>query len=1049
MVPAAETALRLLGGPTLVVGDASLVFSADKRHALLAYLAWRGDWVSRDRLADLFWTQATTSVAKQNLRRLLGRVRALPWLHGLEVERNRLRWLVPTDLERFRAAVAGERWDEALALYGGPFARALSGYEDNEFASWLAHEREHWHSLWRDVTFRHAARLADSGQRQRAADLLRRLLDHDGLDEDALGAYLEVAGQAGDQRAALDIYARFRRTLRRELGLAPTAATQRRAEALERLEPPATETRSRAAAGPPTGVPAPTSSFVGRDAELAEITRLLAQPACRVLTLTGPGGVGKTRLAMQAATALASRYPRGVAFVEVETVASETALMEAIAAGLGLPLGDTDDQLDEVARHVGDTRVLLVLDAFEHLVAAAASLASLTSRCANLQVLVTSRVRLPLALGWTLPIEGLAWPSQTVSLDVAGGYDAVALFGDRARRVDPRFALGPDDLPHVTEICRLVQGSPLGIELAAVWVRVLGCADILQELRADLDFLSAPIVGGEERNASVRAAFEHSWALLTPPERLSLRRLGVFRGGFDREAAASVADTSVALLAALVDKSLLRVSADKRYEIHALLRQFAREKLAQDRDDEARTHAAHGAFFLSLTERAEPLLNGAQREAWLRRLDLEYENARAALAHASTSRDPEIGLRLASSLWRYWWLRGRYREGRAYLEQALAQAQAATPGTAHAKALGGIGVLAWAQTEYDLARTCFERSLAMRRELGDELGVVDMLNNLGILAHELGAYGQARAHYRAALAADRRLGERAGEATVLGNLGSLALDEGDLDAAHAAYGESLALCRALADRWGVADRLIGLGTIELRRGRDARALARFEESVAIARSLGDEARVGFAIRGAGRVAIARGDWAAARAAFDESLAIARTSGDRRAEAYSLQGLGLAALGRAELGEATAALEEALALHGATSDLQGSASTLHGLGRLELARGDADSAGQRFAQGLALLARGERSVDVAHLLEGLAEVAALRNHDARALCLLGAAERLREQLGSALPARDGTHLASVVTSLRRRHPRARADDPWDRGRGLDLERAVREALHPDD
>ena len=1042
-VARAVPAVRLLGGPQLVDGAKVHGFAADKRHQLLAYLAYSGDWVSRDRLADLLWSDTSTQLAKQNLRRLLGRTRKLGWVRSLQVERLRVRWQVDTDVARFRQALDAEDWDEALRAYAGPFLSGLDSYDDTEFANWLTLEREHWHNLWRGVSFSRAQQLVLAQRYERAATLLRNILEQDGLDEDALLAYLEVADKAAQGRLALKVFERFQVRLRRELGLEPTAATKRLVERLKGQEAPALTT--------PEVRPLshPGTSFIGRELELAEIMNLLGKPSCQLLTLVGPGGVGKTRLAMEAATELADRYSDGAVFVPVEALSSTTALPTAIARALQLPVHDQDNAFDELARFIGSKNLLVVLDNFEHLSAAAIWISNLCKRCANLQVLVTSRERLDLPEAWTLPVEGLAYPTGvgTVTTGDAQSFDAVALFVDRAQRVDPTFVLTKHELRAVLEICRLVQGFPLAIELAAVWVRVMTCADIVRELSEDVDFLTSSPNSGDRRHTSIRAAFEHSWALLTPQEQVSLRRLAVFRGGFNKEAAAMVTGTSIAMLAALVDKSLLRVTAQKRYEIHALLQQFAREKLLQDKSEEAAMHAEHGAYFLALTERAEPELTRPQREHWLRRIDDDYENLLSALAWATSQGNGESVIRLAGSLWRFWWLRGRYREGRAYLERALEHPQAEVPGAARAKALGGLGVLAWGEGDYATARDLFEVSLEVRRKLGDEVGVVDMLNNLAILAHEQGEYARAGALYREALEADLRLGEEEGVASVLGNLASLALDQGDVDAAQRHFEDSLTLCRKLSDKWGVAARLIGLAMVEMRRGNDVRAQACYEEALAIARALKDKNRIGFALRGLGLIALGRGQPDDAQAALQESLSLSRETGDRRAAGYSLQGLGLVSLESGRLGEAQAHLQEALALQRALGDKQGVASSLHALGRLALKRGDIDLADCLFREALDLVAGVQHASVAVCLLEGLAAVAAVRGHPERAIIVWGAAATWREVTGSPQSSHESRQQDPLLADARKQLSSAAVDQAWAKGKALTLKEAIDHASPP--
>jgi predicted ATPase/DNA-binding SARP family transcriptional activator len=1032
-VGSATLRVRLLGGARFFAASAEESFGADKRHQLLAYLASQGDWVSRDRLAYLFWPDTTTQGAKQNLRRLLGRVQALPWLRGLEVERARLRWRVETDVARFREALRQGDYEAALASYGGRFLHGLDSYDECEFATWLALEREHLHALWREAAIEQARRLAASEAYEAAAGLLERVLEQDGLDEEVLSRYLELALQGGGRRAALAAYRMFVKRLRRELGLRPSAATEQLATRLEQGE--------KRPALP--ALPTPETSFVGRDVELSEIANLLAKPSCRLLTLLGPGGVGKTRIALEAATELAGHYADGVAFVPLEALTNPQELPTAIAAALELALQGREGPLAQVASSIGNKQMLIVLDNVEHLLKGAPLVAELSARCPALQLLITSRERLKLPGEWTLPLGGLAFPGADVALEDALAYDAVALFVERAQRVKPAFMLDASDLAHLLQICRLVEGFPLGLELAAAWVRALPCRDIVDELQKDVDFLSC----GHEldaRHGSMRAAFEHSWQLLTPQEQVALRRLAVFRGGFDKEAAAAVAGANIALLAALLDKSLLRMATERRYEIHPLLQQFAREKLLAEGGEAARARTRHGEYFLVLAERAEPDLQGAGQAAWLARLDEDYQNLCSALDYLHEQEDAASTLRLAGALGRYWWIRGHYRSGRAYLERALSHPRAKARAAARAKALTGLGLLAWGEADYPAAQGLWEESLAICQALGDEEGAAHATHKLGTLAHERGDYPRAKALYEQVLERVQREGDDISAASVFVPLGSLALEQGALGAAQEHYERALALYRKHADKLGTANALVGLGLVALRQGESVRAQRYYEECLAIARALGDKGRIGFALRGLGIITLGQGAFEAAQRYFSESFALSQETGDRRARGYSLQGLGLVAFETGRRGEAQAHLEEALALQRVLGDEQGTAASLHALGRLALERGEVVVAQTLLSEGLQLLAKLENSLGTAYLLEGFAEVAAARAAFEQALRLWGAAARLREELGVALSPLESARRDEALASIRAHLTPAAAQAAWQAG-SAQLEEVLASAL----
>ncbi|MDQ3399235.1 MAG: AAA family ATPase, partial [Deinococcota bacterium] len=582
-------------------------FAPDKRYRLLAYLAYSGDWVSRDRAAFLFWPDTDDHSAKQNLRGLLKRVRALTWLTGLEADAHRLRWQVETDVAAFKQAVEEARLDEAVSLYTGVLLEGIEGDEATEFSSWLAVEREHLHASWRDALLRSVRELEALGRHEEAARLLRRLLDEDALDEEALRAYMMAAAQAGQQEKALQSYYDFARRLKDELDLEPTVITRQFKEAIQRADIASFKQASSAPVSTATvkpdplpipSLPSPRTSFVGRDLELAEIVHLLAKPDCRLLTLTGAGGIGKTRLALQAAQELTGRYRHGVYFVSLEALTSVDAIPWSIATALDLRAQGEQKPLALITQYLRDKQVLLVLDNYENLREGALLVSDLIEGCPGLDTLVTSREPLSLEEEWLLPLAGLAYPKEDLTVEKAYAYDALQLFVQRAQRVSPHFALTQEDLPAILKICRLVEGFPLGLELAAVWVRAMPVGQIAEEIEENLDFLTSSTRNVAERHKSIRAAFEHSWKLLTPKEQEILRKLSVFRGGFTREAAAVVAEAPIAVLAALLDKSLVRVSSSGRYDRHPLLYQYTQEKLAEHQEERAETQEKHGTTYL-------------------------------------------------------------------------------------------------------------------------------------------------------------------------------------------------------------------------------------------------------------------------------------------------------------------------------------------------------------------------------------------------------------------------------------------------------------------
>jgi predicted ATPase len=621
-------------------------------------------------------------------------------------------------------------------------------------------------------------------------------------------------------------------------------------------------------------LPVAKTSFVGRDPELLELAQALAGE--RLVTLLGPGGVGKTRLALQLAHE-DKRQLGDAYFVALGALRSPREIPEAIAAALRLSLQGRDEPLQEVIRAVGDRRLLVILDNFEHLSEGAGMVSELLAGCPELKLLVTSRERLGLEEEFALPLQGLPVPEGRPPSTEAEGYDAVRLFVQRAKRARLDYALSEADVPYVLDICRLTEGSPLGLELAAAWVKMMRPADIAKEMRRSFDLLETPSRNIESRHRSLRAVFDSSWTRLAPKEQIALSKLTVFSGGFSREAVGAVADITIPVLASLVDKSLLRVS-EGRYGLHSLLYQYAREKLAARPEVHARAQRKHAVYFLALAEEAALELSGAEQKLWLERLEEEHNNLRAALGWAE-AHDLELGLRLAGALWRFWRMRGHLSEGRRWLA-ALLEASPATPTGARAEALRGAGVLAFHQGDVTPAAALCEESLLLFTQLGDAAGRAGALSSLGNARREQGEYARATALYEESLALYRKLEDALGVAVVLNNLGYTAKWQGELEHAGALYRESLELRRRQGDIGGVAYTLDKLAEVARDRGEFARARALAEESLTLRRDLGDKLGIAGALDTLGTVIAAQGEPYQAAALLQESLMLYQEVGER-------------------------------------------------------------------------------------------------------------------------------------------------------------------------
>jgi predicted ATPase/DNA-binding SARP family transcriptional activator len=686
----------------------------------------------------------------------------------------------------------------------------LSGNESLTLSDWLRPLREQLHGRAL-AGLEHLATYHERlGAYAQALHYVRRQLAPEPWREEAHRAAMRLHGLLGERGAALAQYAGCRAILAHEFGIAPEAATVALYQALcrgESIRSPFAPTRRLRS-------PPEATVLIGREEELAALGELLTDPAHRLITILGPGGVGKTSLAIAAAQAHAAAFADGAVYVSLAGVNDAGLLPATLLTALELPARPERSAEEQLIDYLRDKDLLLVLDNLEHVLASVGLLAQLIEQTGALTLLATSRERLALRAEWLFDLDGLAAPATTWSRSTLANNAAVRLFVQRARQVGRRFNLA-DEAEAAVDICRMVEGLPLALELAAGATRSRPCAAIAAALSSGVANLASDLHDLPERRRNIQAAFSYSWQLLTAAEGQVLRQLAVFRGGFTEAAAAMVAGATPAQLQTLCDKSLLRRAGAERYTMHELIRQYAAQQLEAAGESDS-THQRHLAAMLALAQQAEPLLTGAEQQQWLERLEQEHNNMRVALTWGLAQQQRESSAQLGGALWRFWWRRDYLQEGQAWLNrvlEAIAKAgEASVQAKTQAQVLKGLGALTHRQGDLEKAQHYYQRELTMRRALGSTPELVAAMSNLAAAWSQQGRYAEAEDLLEACVTLDRELDDSYGLAHDLGSLGLGKLRQGLYAEAHTLLAESLALHRLHGDSYSVALTLTNLGS---------------------------------------------------------------------------------------------------------------------------------------------------------------------------------------------------------------------------------------------
>lgn len=984
--------LSLLGVPTIQIAGRPLTgFRSAKAIALLYYLATTRRPQPRTVLAGLFWSDVDEYYARRNLNRTLSNVTQLVGSainvdrHTLAFERSQPYWLDVEALEKAAVALpTTQNLDTLIAaanLYRGDFLDGFYVQDAPEFEQWVLTERNRLRVSALQLLQTLADYAAQQGELTSAMGYTRRILQLEPWREEAHRQLMLLLAQSGQRGAALAQYELCCQALAHELSVDPDATTLDLLERIragridtvtsntvsndrvtrrqgdkvtndtvtalvEATEPPNESViLSRQAQSPPHNLLSQRTPFVGRAAELADILRLLVEDEdCRLLTLIGPGGMGKTRLALQAAAELVEahaehgKFADGLFFVPLEAVADAgslvSAIISAISAESGFPLHAAAPLEEQLLNFLAPKVLLLLLDSFEHLLAAADLLSVILTAAPGVKLLVTSRETVGLQEAWYYSLAGLTFPPTGHDKpSSAAEYDAVRFFVQCARRTQAAFSLNGGSGGHladVVRICQMVAGMPLGIELAAVWLKALTPQQIVSEIERGLDILTARFQNIPARHRSMRAVMEYSWNLLSPEEREVAGRLSVFVGSFQPAAARAVAGASILMLAVLVEKAILRLTPAGRYQMHELTRQYAAEQI--DGTAQTALRDAHASYYAGLLHQQQPHLFTAIYKEVLDVVATEFDNVRHAWQWiVETIRQGREGLPVTTLLqqmaevWTaYHLFNALSLSGLALFGHATQVMEAAgwaanagsRPAQPHQQAAW---VHVWLYTglfyqeigHFRTSLTIAEEALVICRSLNVEYDLVRALLLYGHTQMRRGAYAAAIVTLQEALDLCRRLGWAAGCAEALNGLGQTASSQGHYAEAQAYLYESLALGQEVGYQPWIIRTLTMLGTIYSRQRDYGRALSFYERALTIAQAEGYQTQIMNIISDLGGVQRGFGRYTLSETYYQESLALARSLGDKRWIAANLNGLSITYLEMGDLTSAERALREAV------------------------------------------------------------------------------------------------------------------------------------------
>lgn len=864
-------------------------FQRPKPLLLLTYLIVEGQ-KERKHLWEMFWPNAADP-AKSFRVALAQLQKGLP--NAIEINSSTIKAIISSDISDFLAALKEEHLQKVIDLYQGPFLDGfyLKGWSV-ELEEWVYYTREFLAKQVSEVLFKSGEEEAARGNFDKAAKLAERVyqLKEAGGNEPEILRKLHTLMLAGNSFQAGQVK---EEALDFELSLVETAQ-----EAKKLLQTTSQELQRAI----PNNLPNRQTSFIGRNKELSDLAIMLKDPAHRLITLVGWGGIGKSRLALKVAKEHLNSeiFANGIYHVSLESITKTSNLPTIIATALQIALHEKEDPLTQLIQGIGTKTILLVLDNYEHLLDKAILASELISACPNIKILVTSRERLNLEEEWVYTLEGLPFPKgNQITFEEASYCDAAQLFTQRAKHVFPSFNLTVQDFPYLLNICQQVASNPLALELAAVWVNHMPLNEIAQEICRDLDFLTITTRNISKRHQSLRGVFEYSWKMLSAKEQTALKKLAVFCNGFTREAAGEVANVSIPVLLSLVNKSLLKSNAKGRYNQHPLLRYYAQEKLATSPEELLVIKHSHCNYFFAYLSKYDSEIWGSQSSESLIAIDLELENIKMAWGTASATKN-HLLLEQPDCLVIYFDRRAYYEDGLTLFNRAISSLSEVSISHHHAlsKVMIDKAWLLYRTGDFEDATTVAKQALTLIRPLSQDerkvsLTLMKALNTLGTLVKSIGDYKQAKVYSEEALLLAKTTKELSRVAYYLTNLATIEVKLGNYFQAENCYWEARAAHKNLGDSFGLAINLLNLSDLlifNLERPQEAEQL--LQEGMEIAKEVNFQSIIPYFLVNSSFIAYYNFNYPKAQELCLEALNMSKHIGDRGIEANALTLLGL-------------------------------------------------------------------------------------------------------------------------------------------------------------